>query len=331
MPHSTDFDSDLALTNTGMPKGGRNKVSNKKPGLKLHPFSDDPDDPHDPRGPDFEPRPHPDESGDKWAFGKVHAALHHVLDESQEGNVTSVVDTLDAFSAAHSLGLSLGRARGDVVENAVRKATNRSTIAIRSSPESESNATSARRALNLLVLGAGIGSGTLRCLPPLLEGVYDGPHEIVSVEGNVHRSDAGAQLLRHALGDGREDDAVRHLPLMSADDTTLPEILDSLMGVNGYDVGPFDVVLLEGRARDLHLQQLQHLINKRALRDGAVVHAEGPGRGDADTEKFLALLDAGHRGARFDYEVREVWPGVAAVVATHQSSGIKTDGRDSEL
>jgi len=257
------------------------------------------------------------------AFGKVHAAMQHVLEGAQEGNATSVIEVLDAFSAEHELGFAIGHARGQVVEAAVRRALAES---IPKDDATTASDAAARRGLHVLVLGAGIGGGSLRCLPPLLENWNQSgdPHEIVSVEHDVHRSDGASQLVQHALGvDGQE--LVRHLPLLPAEDTTFDELLDAL-GDDGYELSPFDLVLLEGRDRKVHLLQIETLVRKGALRVGAVVHAEGPGRGDATTDRYLELLRGG-RG-RFDFEVHDVWPGFAAIIAVYQGSMASNRGNE---
>lgn len=283
-----------------------------------------PEDEHDPRGDEYEPRPHIHEGGTKWTFGKVHAAVHHVLEGVTAGNFTHVARELDSFSASHELGLGLGDARGQFVERAVRQVVaDRMAAADKLETEPKTHLDAKPKGLHVLVLGAGIGSAELRCLPPLLEvGIdpWQTPHEIVSVEGNAALSDASSQLVKHAVGsDG--DHVVRHLPLLPGEDTTLAEVLESLH--DGYELGPFDVVLLEGRSRDTHLQQLETLVQKRALRLGAAVHAEGPGPGDAGANKYIQLLKT--RG--FEYEVQEVWPGASAIVARWQGH----DSHNGEL
>lgn len=289
----------------------------KPPNMQLTP--DDLHDPHDPRGADFEPRRGPDEGGHEFVFGHVHAALRHVIKSTKAGDLVGAAEELEAFSAKHDLGLSVGSARAAAVEAAVKKASaekkslvNKSTIA------AASQAHVPTEGLHVLVLGAGMGSSALRCLPALLENgtAPDSPHELVSIEGDMHVSDTGSQLLTHALGE-KHQNQVRHLPLLPAEDTSLAEVLDSLR--DGYELGPFDLVLLEGRDRKKHIAQLQTLVEKNGLRSGAVVHAEGPGRGDAGTEKFLEILESSDGPGRFDYEIHDrAWPGAAAVIATHR-------------
>eukprot|EP00927_Polykrikos_kofoidii_P049045 TRINITY_DN43191_c0_g1_i1.p1 TRINITY_DN43191_c0_g1~~TRINITY_DN43191_c0_g1_i1.p1 ORF type:complete len:421 (-),score=58.44 TRINITY_DN43191_c0_g1_i1:159-1244(-) len=329
----------------GLPQS---KVSNAKPGVHLVP--DDGTDPLDPRGPDFEPRAGPEQGGSKWTFGRVHAAMHHVMEEAPEGNATAVYTALNSFSSEHNLDFGLGDVRGRAVQAAVRKAIDaveeehrRQQIKRQQQMQHleeerqrgvDGNSTEnlPRRGLHVAVLGAGIGDSLLWCLPPLLEipdvgfSSVSSPHEVVSVERDDRLSHAAAELVRHALGEA-VDKTVRHLPLIPSEDTSFHEVLETLHG--GFELGPFDVVLLEGRDREQHAVQVQTLLQKGALRDGAIVHAEGPGRGDAATERFIKLLGGDERrGGRFDFEVHHVWDNADAIIATHRG---RDSGSNAEL
>merc|ERR1711924_227272 len=81
-----------------------------------------------------------------------------------------VVRILDEFSAEHRLSFGLGASRGAILESAVRR-------------KGTEDATAARRGLNLLVLRAGLGGATLRCIPVLIEtSKATTVYEVVSVE-----------------------------------------------------------------------------------------------------------------------------------------------------
>jgi len=253
-------------------------------------------DPKDPHGQGYEPRPGLEEGADRWAFGRAHAAVHHVLQSSKEGNVSDVVAVLDAFSAEHHLPFGLGASRGLVLQAAVRQRG-----------EVQNDASQAGSGLNLLILQAGLGGATLRCIPALLE--IDRPasvYELVSVEEDHHLSDGSRRLVEHALGSGGTaygpvEVDIRHTPLMPAEETTLAEVLETLM--DGYELKGFDVVVLGGD-RKKQQSQLETLLEQGALRSGAIVHGDGPPRGDASTEKYLEFLQGS--GGHFDYEVHDV-------------------------
>eukprot|EP00929_Paragymnodinium_shiwhaense_P091733 TRINITY_DN51639_c0_g4_i1.p1 TRINITY_DN51639_c0_g4~~TRINITY_DN51639_c0_g4_i1.p1 ORF type:complete len:366 (-),score=71.68 TRINITY_DN51639_c0_g4_i1:136-1233(-) len=326
--HVGEHDQPLPLPQTGeqqgfvAARGGAKKAAaaKKEPQLLV---PDHHSDPKDPRGADYEPRQWSglEEGGQKWTFGRIHATLQHVLAAAPEGNASAVADTLDTFSAEHELGHGLGATRRSAVEAAATAAV-AEALSRAATGDGATAQQSLQRGLHVLVLGAGLGSSTLRCLPILLNAAMSdtsAAHEIVSVEHDDHLSDAGAQLLRHALG-SEQAQRLRHLPLLPGADTTLLEVLHSLRF--GYELGPFDLTLLEGRVRDSHAEQLAALLERGVLRPGSVVHAEGPGRGDAGTERLLTILEgkgsgrtAGHK---FDVEMRDVWDGASAVIATYR-------------
>lgn len=252
-------------------------------------------DPKDPHADGFEPRPGPEEGGSMWAFGRAHAAVHHVLQHAVEGNASDVASVLDAFSAKHGLLFGLGASRGGVLEDAVRRKAEAAQVA----------AKQGLSRLNILILRAGLGGGTLRCLPPLLNiGNPGSVYEVVSVESDHHLSDGSARLVSHALSTGDAAHGahdIRHTPLMPSEDTVLEEVLESLH--DGYELKGFDVVVLGGSRAD-HRQDLETLLESGALRPGAILHSDGPARGDEGTEKYIEFLQGS--GGRLDYEVHEI-------------------------
>ncbi|CAK9042081.1 unnamed protein product [Durusdinium trenchii] len=121
--------------------------------------------------------------------------------------------------------------------------------------------------LRVLVLESGLATFELRSLPQLLE--LEGPHEVASIEEDPHVSDAGARLVRHALGEHLSH--VRHLPLVTGEETTLLELLQSLR--EGYDLPSFDLVVLGGRNVQGCVLEVQDLLKSQALRPRGVVLA----------------------------------------------------------
>jgi len=180
--------------------------------------------------------------------------------------------------------------------------------------------------LNVLALRPGLGAPVLHCLPALLgagsglRGAGSGPalvHKLVSVEDDEHLSSGGSRLVAHALGEGELFERVRYTPLVMGEETTLDEVLETLR--DGYELPAFDVVLLEGGPRGRQREQLDALIRASALREGTVVHAEGPADGEEGAGKLVESLQNRSSGApRFDARVHEAGPGRAAVVATYR-------------
>lgn len=267
-------------------------------------------DPRDPHADGFVPRLSVDEGGSMWTFGRAHAAVQHVLQNAPAGKPEAVANMLDAFSSEHGLSFGLGPDRGRVIDQAVRSAMPVVAADAVSDGVSESSAADSQRLV--LILNSSIGGVALRCLPALLyKGVPGTPHEVVSVESNDHLSDGGARLVAHALSGRNDDIEVRHTPLIPAEDTTLPEVLETLR--DGYELGKFHIVFLGGD-RAQQRSQLETLLEQGALRTGAVIHGEGPGRGDSGTEGYIEFLE--HSGGRFDYEVHDTGPDRVAVVST---------------
>jgi len=309
----------------GGKKAGKGKdrdiVGELKPGA-------DPHSPHEMHG--FEPRPGPYEvGGNIWTFGKAHAALHHVLREVPKGDPAAAANAMDAFAAKHGLKYHIGIPQAIALDNATRQAV------AEAATHAAVDEGIAVRQLNVLVLGAGLGTRLLRCLPALLESTpAAGTHEVVSVEHDAHLSGYGHQLFNHAVGIGEDSpkdafEVVGHLPLMPAEDTTLEEVLESLR--EGYEFSSFDLVLLEdgpdGRLGQQH--QLTTLLATGALGEGAVVHAEGAGLGDIETTGYLELLKQGVAGGqRFHSEVHDLGDGGAAVVSILRR---RSDGTGEEL
>ncbi|CAK9032120.1 Protein NLRC3 [Durusdinium trenchii] len=126
---------------------------------------------------------------------------------------------------------------------------------------------SARPLLGTRVSDEEMSETLLGSLPQLLE--LEGPHEVASIEEDPHVSDAGARLVRHALGEHLSH--VRHLPLVTGEETTLLELLQSLR--EGYDLPSFDLVVLGGRNVQGCVLEVQDLLKSQALRPRGVVLA----------------------------------------------------------
>lgn len=289
----------------------------------------DPRSPHETHG--FEPRDA--EGGNIWAFGQPHAVVHHVLHTVSSGDAMGAADAFDSFAAMHQLSFGLHAARARVLEDAVRRVVGQAVKQPAPGETTNPSATeSPARGVKVLVFDAGIGGKTLRCLPgllgapaPLLRGAGGGPdgdllgvHEVVSIEHNADLSSFGARLVSHAVGEA----PLRHFPMMVGEDTTLDETLQSLH--EGYELSAFDLVLLgdgDGGRGD-QKEQLAALVRQGSLRDGAVVHAEGPAESDKRTAEYLdALRGVGENAAggppgAFENEVRDLGDGKAAVVST---------------
>lgn len=276
-------------------------------------------DPNDPHSKGFEPREHKD----RWTFGRAHAALHHVLDEAVFGDAASVATTLDAFSADHGLSYGIGAERAFALDRSIRLAAGMATLGdvaggatSKQGPFLEAHAPAGAggnsSGLAVLVLDSGFGGVTIRCLQPLLQVVADTPHEVVSVEPESHFSDGVHRMVTHALGEAGTD-LIRHTPLMPGEDTTLGEVVESVF--DSHELKHFNVVMLGGRDRDRHGEQLQELLKSGALKEGSIVHAPGPGRDDASTARYMKLL----HGASFATEVHDE-DGGAAVVASLRTS-----------
>mmetsp|Transcript_48418 Transcript_48418/g.87646 ORF Transcript_48418/g.87646 Transcript_48418/m.87646 type:complete len:390 (+) Transcript_48418:58-1227(+) len=305
-------------------RGGRNRdrgPPGATSGKDLKTILEASPDPNDPHAHGFEPRPGPGEGGDMWAFGRAHAAVHHVLQHAPEGNATAIADMLDAFSTEHGLSFGLGAVKGQVVARAVHSAlelvaadSSTTGTAADSSRNGRKAArsTDAMRRLHVLILNSGLGGVALRCLPALLEmGEPGAPHEVVSVEENDHLSDGGARLVAHALSGAVSDVDVRHTPLIPGDGTTFSEVLESLR--DGYELDKFHLVFLGGD-RVRQQSQVETLLEQGALRAGSVIHGEGPGREDVGTEGYLEFLE--RSGGRFDYEVHDTGTNRVAIVST---------------
>lgn len=273
-------------------------------------------DPRDPHSQGFEPRPGPEEGGDIWAFGRAHATVHHVLERTRRGNAREVADVLDAFSAEHGIPFGLGAGSARALELAARAAVGMEANTDIGGPflPASGGPGAQAKGLNVLVLGAGLGTRTLRCLPTLLAAVNpDAPHELVSIEDDAHLMDGSSQLLSHAIGIEGSTSPVRHLPLMPGEGTVFSDLLETLQ--DGYGLTAFDLVLLEGSDRAKHVEQLDTLLQRDALRRGSVVHAEGPDQSHEGTQEFLTYLQKSNR-ASFDQKLHEVGDGASAVVAT---------------
>lgn len=272
-------------------------------------------DPRDPHSRGFEPRPGPEEGGDIWVFGRAHATVHHVLERTRRGNAQEVADVLDAFSAEHGVPFGLGAGSARALELAARAALGLEAGTDIGGPFlPASGKTGAQtKGLNVLVLGAGLGTRTLRCLPTLLASVNpDVPHEVVSIEDDAHLMDGSSQLLSHAIGMEGSSSPVRHLPLMPGEGTEFGDLLETLQ--DGYGFAAFDFVLLESSDRAKHVEQLDTLLQRGALRQGAVVHAEGPDESHKETQEYLTYLQKSNR-ASFDRKLHDVGDGASAVVA----------------
>jgi len=279
----------------------------------------DPHSPHAVHG--FEPRPGPyEDGGNIWTFGKAHAALHHVLRKVPKGDPVAASEELHAFAVENGLQYHLTVDRAAALDNATRKAVAAATTA--AAEGGALGTATSTRPLNVLVIGAGFGVRLLRCLPALLEasppagGADDdeGTHEVVSVERDNHLSGYGDQLFSHAIGeDGRH--AVRHTAMLPGEDTSLEELLESLR--DNYDYRSFDLVLLEDGpdGRLGQQRQLTGLLQAGVLSSGGVVHAEGVGAGDAETEGYLELLRKGAGGNRFESDVHDIGDGGAAIIS----------------
>eukprot|EP00932_Pfiesteria_piscicida_P002965 SRR837773.12882.p1 GENE.SRR837773.12882~~SRR837773.12882.p1 ORF type:complete len:306 (-),score=100.55 SRR837773.12882:13-816(-) len=263
------------------------------------------------------------------------------------GDALAAMSLLDAFSQMNELPFGFTEPRASALDFAMRRAIG-PRPQLRGQPAAD--ALDTPQGVSVLVLGSGFGERSLRVLPPLLELVASNPgtaHHVVSLERDPHKSAQSAQLLSHAIGDDLAG-ALRHLPFMPGEETTLEESLESL--AEGWELPAFDVVLLDdGDGRGGQEQQLETLLKAGALRPGAVVHAEGPAADDPATQAYLGKLaqpapapaaasggaggagrasdakDAKGGGAgrpRFETEVRDIGGGRAAVVSVlHRDKG----------
>lgn len=259
-------------------------------------------DPREPHALGFEPRPPETADDDPFAFGQTHAVVHHILGKVTEGDAMAVASALDAFSAEHSLGLGLGDEEGNIFSGLAR--------GVIDARQAANSGAQAPDGLRVLSFHNGIGAGALRLLPTLLAPVqveWAAPHEVVTVEHSIDLLNGGAQLFDHAIGNAS---SVRHTPMMPSEDTTVPEVLESLR--DGYGLQQFDVVLLGG-GRGKQLDGLEALFANGSLGDGAVVHARGPVRDDPGTLKILDFL--ADRRDRVQTEVRDLDDGGTVVTA----------------
>merc|ERR1719401_767880 len=105
------------------------------------------------------------------------------------------------------------------------------------------------------------------------------------------------------------------MPLLPGEDTMLDGVLETLR--DNYEYSSFDLVLLEDGpdGRLGQQQQVTALLAAGSLSQWAVLHAEGPGAGDAETAGYLELLRHGANGQRFEPEVHDLGDGGAAVVS----------------
>lgn len=233
------------------------------------------EDPRDPHANGFEPRPGPEEGGSIWTFGTAHAAMSHVMGQTEAGDARAAVEALHAFAQEHTLHGKLGLpgplGRG-ILQEVVR------------------DSLAEQKRLNVLVLDAGLGGSSLELLLPLLSSEEAG-HELISLGDDSSRGAQSLELIRHALG---ADAPVRHTQLLAE----LPDLLED------PDLEPFDVVLLSGD-RSEQLQQLDKLTEAKALRPGARLHAQG-----AADPGFVEALQA---DARFEHTFHEVEEGTVSV------------------
>mmetsp|Transcript_12907 Transcript_12907/g.35033 ORF Transcript_12907/g.35033 Transcript_12907/m.35033 type:complete len:339 (-) Transcript_12907:35-1051(-) len=306
---------------------GKGRQGGGVEGGEMKTLLDSSSDPRDPHDEDFEPRLGVDEGGDLWAFGKTHAALHHVIGNVPSGNATAAADLLDAFSAMYSLSFGLTDPSAQLLDSVVRQALDAEAQEAQRLAAATPDV-HVYRGLRVLVLGAGLGGRTLRCLPPLLEmaaQTEDMAHDVVSVEYDSDLSFSNLQLVSHALGEENEGSVVRHLPMMPGDDTTLDESLESLR--DNYDLPTFHMVLLDENdlGRVGQQQQLMSLLRSGALRDGTIIHAEGSMAGNPETDRYLDTLGkgGGDRSGKHKFEshVTDLGGGRAAVVSKVRRRG----------
>lgn len=248
----------------------------------------------------------PRQEGDLWTFGRAHAVLRHAQ-QAKEGDARHVARLVEDFCQEHQLERGV-IAPDEVLAAAVKAAAAAQQLTLRPASSREALLAPARpasgaetRGLRILVLSSGWGQVELRFLPHLLR--FDGDHEVVSVEADPHLSDVGAQLLRHALG---QRQVVRHLPLLPGEETTLPELLETLREV--YELPVFDLVLLGGSDGASCAAQAQDLVTARVLRSDGLVLAILE-----DAQRYLQEL--AERGD-FMSQVQEISGSHSAVIST---------------
>mmetsp|Transcript_50697 Transcript_50697/g.94708 ORF Transcript_50697/g.94708 Transcript_50697/m.94708 type:complete len:326 (+) Transcript_50697:69-1046(+) len=300
----------LPLVLAGSPKGKQGVMTGENLEGLLRPGYDT----ESPHSTDFVPRAG---GGDLWNFGRVHAALEHVLEAVPEGDIYRVPLELQEFSDKHQLKLvpPLGE---EVIELAMQEAAVAAGLQLYPTPQKKlpdpgTEFPEDARGIRMLVLDSGIGTFELRSMPLLLR-IPKSPiaiHEVVSLEEAAHYSNTGSQLIQHAIGE-KHFDVLRHLPLVPSEETTLEETLESLQET--YELPSFDLVVLSGGDRDKQTKQVEALLKSKAVHNGTVVSAHGPGRSHVGTGRYLQALEEGGKHA-FTSQVHDLSDGTAAILS----------------
>lgn len=217
-----------------------------------------------------------------WAKGRAHAAVHHVTNNAAPGDAIGVADLLDAFSAEHSLPYGLGSNHVELL-----------TTVVKDRQEKAHQMNVGAPWITVLNVRAGLGAESLRSIPRMLEAGRAGSiMQVVNVEEDDHLSELGKKLVTHVLQEGKgsaegpiDFRQIHHSP---DEGTQMEEVLAAL---KTKGVGRYDLVLLGGE-REKHQSEVEALLKNHALHRGAVIHSDGPPRGDPATDEYLKFLQA---------------------------------------
>lgn len=247
--------------------------------------------------------------------GPADKAAEYVFTNVEEGDAMGVADGLDKFCRENPDAAPYGLDRGHAAMVA-KVIQDRQIAAVQCNVGAPW--------INVLNIGSGLGAGTLRCLPCLLENARAGSiMKVVNVEEDKHLSDVGKLLVDFALSKGKGSAAgeidFKHHALNPAAGTPFADMMATLKELP-YQVVRFDLVLLGGGV-EKHQNAVETMIANRNLSRGAVFYSEVPARGDEGTEAYIKYIES--TDGLVVYEVREITEPTPATVIVATVTKVK--------
>ncbi|CAE7588910.1 comta [Symbiodinium microadriaticum] len=212
-----------------------------------------------------------------WLCAGMKELADYVLKNAPAGNIDAALEKFIQYSEKKRLGLHLGRAKGQTIEDSVRKG-------LEGLPEGAPAA--------VLELGCHAGDGTLSILSALK---YRPGSTIISTEGNEEWLAAAKRVVAHA-SQGQD---VRWIPVEEKG----PDIQRLLGTLQAQGIERLDSMVFD-HEEDLFLPDLQTILQQKLLRIGGTVQVDNVKRKARALAKYMEFVGTGRNG--FSTEVLSV-------------------------
>ena len=171
--------------------------------------------------------------------GREAALAEHVLANARERDVDDAIRTIDEFAYGHSFLINVGDEKGEILDAAVRRVQPR----------------------RLLELGTYLGYSALRTVRAMPDDAH-----LFSLEFNADNAAIARRILGHA---GVGDRVTVIVGTLGDGGGTIARLEDE----HDFAEGSLDFVFLD-HDKDAYLPDLERIVERRWLRDGAVVVAD---------------------------------------------------------